>query len=83
MLDAGRRGAVLMMSPSSIENAAVNIALRIRREIRAGRLALVDFNIRCAVAGYLARGVDDVTVQNIEDLENLALRKFIEVCACT
>lgn len=69
------------MNHVDIQHAASDIATRIFREVRLGRLKRVDFDsIRCAVAGYLIGSSEIPTVRQIEELENLALRKFVEAC---
>lgn len=73
------------MDSGDIHYAARDIAKRLHEEMKSGRITRVGFDsVRCAVAGYLvgrANGDGSLaTKQQLEDLENLALRKFVEAC---
>lgn len=72
------------MTNTDITNAAKTIATSIHRDLLAGRLhdnAVTFDSIRCAVAGFNAGHGRRMTVRQIEDLENLTLRKFVEACS--
>ena len=63
------------------DSAARKIAESLHRDIRAGRLVRVNFDyVRCAVAGYFVGLGELPTIRRVEDLENLALRRFVEKC---
>lgn len=71
-----------MMNRLDIDIAASDIATSLHVAMRAGKFARVYFDsVKCAVAGYLAAGIDHADAHQIEDLENLSLRKFVERCA--
>ncbi len=70
------------MTRSDIAIEARRIADAVYSRLRDGKLIKVDFDcIRCACAGFLTAGKHHPTPEQLEDLENLTLRKFVERCA--
>lgn len=69
------------MDTGDISYAARSIADALHVQGRSGRITRVDIDcIRCAVAGYLVGNACYPSPQEIEDFENLAMRKFVEKC---
>jgi hypothetical protein len=70
------------MNDGDVISVAKLIALRVHREVRANRLERVDYDcIKCAVAGWFAGSGAVASPEQNESLNEVTLRKFVEMCA--
>lgn len=70
------------MTPGDIHYAVVDLTARLKKLVAEKRVARIDMDcIRFAVAGYLTHGLYRPDAPQVEEIENLLLRKLVGAVA--